>query len=244
MSDRSSTTTVPRTAMVFAAGLGTRMRPLTLETPKPLVQVAGRSLIDYALDDFAKVGVETAIVNVHHLADQIETHLAGRTAPKIVISDERPLLLDQGGGIRKVLPLIGDAPFYVYNTDAFWFDAPRSNLLTLAQAWDPDKMDAALLLAPTQGSVGVDWEGDFDLAPDGRIIRRAGPKSYVYAGVGLLKPQLFAQETQEVFKLAPFLFAAAEKGRLFGVVSEGLWLHVGSIDAIGAAERAIAARQE
>ena len=244
MSDSSSEFSVPRVAMVFAAGLGTRMRPLTLETPKPLVRVAGQCLIDYALDDCAAAGVETAIVNVHHLADQIEAHLVGRVEPKIVISDERAQLLDQGGGIRKVLPRIGEAPFFVWNTDAFWFDAPRANLLSLAQAWDPEKMDAALLLAPTHGSIGVDWEGDFDLTPQGRIIRRAGPKPFVYAGVGLLKPQLFAQETQEAFKLAPIFFAAAEQGRLFGVVSEGLWLHVGSIDAIGAAERAIAARQE
>ena len=152
-------------------------------------------------------------------------------------------MLDQGGGIRKVLPLIGEEPFYVWNTDAFWFDAPSVNLLKLAQAWDSEQMDAALLLAPTQGSVGVDWEGDFDLTPEGRILRRDGPKPYVYAGVGLLKPQLFAQHTQEVFKLAPVFFAAAEQGRLFGVVSEGLWLHVGAIDAIGSAERAIAARR-
>jgi MurNAc alpha-1-phosphate uridylyltransferase len=243
MSDTPPKFSFPQVAMVFAAGLGTRMRPLTLETPKPLVRVAGQSLIDYALDDCAAAGVETAIVNVHHLADQIEAHLVGRLAPKIIISDERDLLLDQGGGIRKVLPLIGDSPFYVWNTDAFWFDAPRNNLLTLAQAWDPEKMDAALLLAPTHGSVGVDWDGDFDLTPQGRIIRRAGPKPYVYAGVGLLKPQLFSRETQEVFKLAPFFFAAAEQGRLFGVVSEGLWLHVGAIEAIGAAERVIAARR-
>ncbi|WP_424363807.1 nucleotidyltransferase family protein [Methylocystis parvus] len=230
--------------MVFAAGLGTRMRPLTNTTPKPLVSVAGRTLIDYALDDFARAGVETAIVNVHHLADQIETHLAARTEPRVVISDERDLLLDQGGGIKKVLPLIGDAPFFICNTDAFWFGAPRSNLLTLAQAWDAEKMDAALLLSPTQGSVGVDWDGDFDLSPEGRIIRRAGSKPYVYSGVGLIKPELFAHETQDVFKLAPFLFSAAEKGRLFGIVSSGLWLHVGTVAAIGEAEKAIAALKE
>lgn len=233
----------PEIAMVFAAGLGTRMRPLTDVTPKPLVSVAGRTLIDRALDDFAAAGVKTAIVNVHHLADQIETHLAGRKEPQIVISDERPLLLDQGGGIKKVLPLLGDAPFFICNTDAFWVDAPRSNLLALAQMWDPEKMDAALLLSPTQGSVGVDWDGDFDLDADGRIIRRSGPKPYVYSGVGLLKPQLFANETQDVFKLAPFLFAAAEQGRLFGVPSSGLWLHVGTVAAIGDAEKAIAARR-
>jgi MurNAc alpha-1-phosphate uridylyltransferase len=231
---------VPKTAMVFAAGLGTRMRPLTDSIPKPLVTVAGRALIDRALDDFASAGVETAIVNVHHLADQIEAHLASREQPRIVISDERAKLLDQGGGIRKVLPLLGDDPFFICNTDAFWHNAPHSNPVALARAWDGAQMDAALLLAPTHGSVGVDWDGDFDLAPDGRIIRRAGPKPYVYAGVGLVKPQLFAQETEEVFKLAPFLFAAAEKGRLFGVVSSGLWLHVGAVAAIHEAESAIA----
>lgn len=236
-----SATGLPRTAMVFAAGLGTRMRPITDVTPKPLVSVAGRTLLDRALDDFARAGVTTAIVNVHHLADQIETHLQGRTEPRIVISDERAKLLDQGGGIRKVLPLLGDDPFYIGNTDAFWFDAPQSNMLALARAWDASRMDAALLLAPTQGSVGVDWEGDFDLTPEGRIVRRAGPKPYVYSGVGLIKPQLFAQETQEVFKLAPFLFEAAEKGRLFGVAAQGLWLHVGTVAAIGEAEKAIAA---
>ncbi|WP_330084909.1 nucleotidyltransferase family protein [Methylocystis iwaonis] len=228
--------------MIFAAGLGTRMRPLTDQTPKPLVTVAGRTLIDRALDDFARAGVETAIVNVHHLADQIEAHLAERREPNIVISDERPLLLDQGGGIKKVLPLIGEDPFFICNTDAFWFGAPQSNLLALAQAWNADEMDAALLLAPTQGSVGVDWDGDFDLSEEGRIIRRAGPKPYVYAGVGLIKPQLFAQETSDVFKLAPVLFSAAEKGRLFGVVSTGLWLHVGTVAAIAEAEKAIVAQ--
>jgi MurNAc alpha-1-phosphate uridylyltransferase len=185
--------------------------------------------------------VDTAIVNVHHLADQIETHLQDRRAPRIVISDERAKLLDQGGGIRKVLPLLGDDPFYICNTDAFWYDSPRSNLVALARAWDASEMDAALLLSPTHGSVGVDWDGDFDLSPEGRIIRRAGPKPYVYSGVGLIKPQLFSQETQDVFKLAPFFFEAAEKGRLFGVVAQGLWLHVGTVAAIEDAEKAIAA---
>jgi MurNAc alpha-1-phosphate uridylyltransferase len=232
---------MPRTAMVFAAGLGTRMRPLTDKTPKPLVRVAGQALIDRALDDIARAGVETAIVNVHHLADQIEAHLISRTAPRIVISDERALLLDQGGGVKKVLPLLGDDPFFICNTDAFWHGAPRSNLIDLAQAWRAAEMDAALLLSPTQGSIGVDWDGDFDLAADGRIVRRPGPKPYVYAGVGLIKPQLFAKATQDVFKLAPFLFEAAEKGRLFGVVSSGLWLHVGTVAAIDDAEEAIAA---
>jgi MurNAc alpha-1-phosphate uridylyltransferase len=232
---------IPKIAMVFAAGLGTRMRPLTDKTPKPLVRVAGQTLLDRALDDFASAGVETAIVNVHHLADQIEEHLSRRVRPRIVISDERTKLLDQGGGIKKVMPLIGDEPFFICNTDAFWFGAPHSNPVALARSWNADEMDAALLLAPTQGSIGVDWDGDFDLAQDGRIIRRAGSKPYVYAGVGILKPQLFAQATAEVFKLAPFFFAAADEGRLFGVVSSGVWLHVGTVSAIADAEKAIAA---
>jgi MurNAc alpha-1-phosphate uridylyltransferase len=229
--------------MVFAAGLGTRMRPITDKTPKPLVSVAGRTLIDRALDEFEEAGVETAIVNVHHLADQIESHLASRARPRIVISNERNLLLDQGGGIKKALPLIGDDPFFICNTDAFWIDAARSNILALAEAFDADRMDAALLLAPTQESVGIDWGGDFDLDAQGRIIRREGPKPYVYAGVGLMKPQLFAGVADDVFKLAPFFFEAARKGRLYGVVSSGLWLHVGTVAAIEEAERAIAARR-
>lgn len=236
------TRNIPDSAMVFAAGLGTRMRPLTDRIPKPLVQVAGRALIDRALDDFEAAGVRRAIVNVHHLADQVEAHLAVRTTPQIIFSDERPLLLDQGGGIRKVLPLLGEKPFFVCNTDAFWIDASGSNIDRLARAWDPAKMDAALLLAPTRGSVGVDWAGDFDIADDGRLLRPEGPRPYVYSGVGLLKPELFAEETAEVFRLAPLLFAAAARGRLYGVVAQGLWLHVGTIDAIAAAEQAIAAR--
>jgi len=229
--------------MVFAAGLGTRMRPITDRTPKPLVSVAGRTLIDRALDEFEEAGVETAIVNVHHLADQIESHLASRARPRIVISNERDLLLDQGGGIKKALPLIGDAPFFICNTDAFWIDAARSNILALAEAFDADRMDAALLLAPTQESVGIDWGGDFELDAQGRIIRREGPKPYVYAGVGLMMPQVFAGVADDVFKLAPFFFEAARKGRLYGVVSSGLWLHVGTVAAIEEAERAIAARR-
>ncbi|MCX7899255.1 MAG: nucleotidyltransferase family protein [Methylocystis sp.] len=230
---------VPGIAVVFAAGLGTRMRPITDALPKPLVSVGGRTLIDRALDEFAQAGVSTAIVNVHHLADQIEAHVRLRVAPRIVISDERKKLLDQGGGIKKILPLIGEAPFFVCNTDAFWADAPRSNIMALAERFDPEAMDAALLLAPTKNSVGVDWDGDFDLDAQGRIIRCEGAKPFVYAGVGLLKPQLFAAETQEVFKLAPVFFEAAAKGRLYGVVSEGLWLHVGTVAAIAEAESAL-----
>ena len=233
---------MPDTAMIFAAGLGTRMRPITNASPKPLVKVGGKALLDHALDRFAEAGVATAIVNVHYLPDQIERHLAGRAAPRVIVSDERALLLDQGGGIKKVLPLLGDRPFFVANTDAFWTEGAESNLSRLAAAWDPAKMDALLLLAATKGSVGVDWDGDFHIDAAGRLTRRREPEfaPFVYSGVGILKPGLFAGETRDVFRLAPIFFAAAEQGRLFGVPLEGAWMHVGTPDAIGEAERALA----
>ena len=232
---------VPKTAMVFAAGLGTRMRPITDTLPKPLVKVRGRALLDYCLDRLAENGVERAIVNVHWLADQIETHLAGRRAPKIIISDERSKLLDQGGGIRRALPMIGDDAFLICNTDAFWIEGPRSNLARLARTFDPDTMDILLLVAASAGAVGVDWPGDFGMSHDGRLEprepRHVAP--FVYTGVGIVKRQLFERETAEVFRLAPFFHAAAAKGRLYGVRLDGLWVHVGRPESIAEAELAI-----
>jgi N-acetyl-alpha-D-muramate 1-phosphate uridylyltransferase len=236
----------PDTAMVFAAGLGTRMRPISNTIPKPLVKVAGKALIDHCLDLFQKADVKRAIVNVHYLADQIEAHLEGRKSPNIIISDEREKLLDQGGGIKKVLTLFDTQPFYICNTDAFWIEGPVSNIARLADAWDPQHMDALLLVAPTQTSVGVDWQGDFHLASDGRLAKRAEGEvaDYVYSGVGIIKPQLFEKETQDVFRLAPFFFEAAQKGRLFGCALNGQWLHVGTPAAIDEAEAAIAHIQQ
>jgi N-acetyl-alpha-D-muramate 1-phosphate uridylyltransferase len=232
---------MPKTAMVFAAGLGARMRPITDALPKPLVKVAGKVLIDHCLDRFAEAGVERAIVNVHWLADQIEAHLALRRRPRIVISDERSRLLDQGGGIKRALPLIGDAPFFLCNTDAFWIEGPRSNLRRLAAAFDAERMDAILLVASSAGAVGVDWPGDFSFDAEGRLApredRHVAP--FVYTGVGIIKPELFAGETRDVFRLAPFFFEAARKGRLYGQRLDGLWLHVGRPEAIAEAERAI-----
>jgi MurNAc alpha-1-phosphate uridylyltransferase len=202
-------------------------------------------MIDYILDRFEAAGVETAVVNVHYLPDQIEAHLAARKHPKIFISDERGKLLDQGGGIAKALPLLGDDPFFVANTDAFWIEeGPQQNLLRLAGAWNPEKMDALLLVAATTLSVGVDWQGDFEMAADGRLTRRSesGVVPFVYTGVGIVKPELFTWQTQDIFKLAPIFFAAAEKGRLFGQRLEGVWLHVGAPDAVEAAERTMACR--
>jgi MurNAc alpha-1-phosphate uridylyltransferase len=232
---------VPDTVMVFAAGLGTRMRPVTETVPKPLVKIAGRTMVDHMLDRFAEIGVKRAIVNVHYLADQLERHLASRTMPEIIISDEREKLLDQGGGIKKVLPLIGDKPFFICNTDAIWLEGARSNLARLRERWDPDQMDVLLLVAASATSIGVDWPGDFFMDGEGRLTRRGerAVAPFVYAGIGILKPQPFAQVKEDVFRLAPFFFSAAEKGRLFGQRLDGQWLHVGSPAAIKAAERAI-----
>ena len=233
---------LPAKVMVFAAGLGTRMRPLTDRMPKPLVAVAGKPLIDHTLDRFAAAGVDTAIVNVHYLAGQIEVHLAARKIPKILISDERETLLDQGGGIAKVLPWLGQEPFFLANTDAFWVEGPANNLRCLAASWDPEKMDILLLVAAVAASVGVDSPGDFNMAPDGRLIRRSEREiaPFVYTGVGIIKPGLFAAETRDIFPLAPFFFEAAEKRRLFGQRLDGLWFHVGTPQAIEEAERKLA----
>jgi len=231
----------PSTAMVFAAGLGQRMRPITDAIPKPLVKIAGRTLIDHCLDRLAEAGVGKAIVNVHWLADQIEAHLTTRVAPQIVISDERARLLDQGGGIKKALPLIGDAPFFICNTDALWIEGPRSELDRLIRFFDPAKMDALLLVAQAAGAVGVDGPGDFTMDPFNRLTKREQRHvaPFVYAGVGIIKPQLFEGIAEDVFRLAPFFFRAAEQGRLYGVRLDGAWLHVGRPESIPEAERAI-----
>lgn len=225
--------------MVFAAGLGTRMRPISDHMPKPLVEVGGKTLIDHALDRLACDGVVTAIVNVHHLADHIENHLAGRQRPNIVISDERAMLLDQGGGIKKALPLIGSDPFILCNTDAFWIEGPRSNLRRLAAAWDPERMDVLLLVASVATSVGVDGPGDFTMDAAGHLSKRdeRGVAPFIYSGVGIIKPQLFMHETRDIFRLAPFFFAAGDAGQLYGVRLDGIWLHVGTPEAIAEADR-------
>ncbi len=228
--------------MVFAAGLGARMRPLTETVPKPMIKIAGKPMIDHMLDRFARVGTRTAIVNVHHFADQIEGHVSTRKDIEILVSDERDELLDQGGGIAKALPLLGSEPFFFCNTDALWLEGPRQNLLRLAEAWDPERMDFLLLVAATTASVGVDWPGDFLMAVDGRLTRRPerGVAPFVYAGVGLAKPELFAAETRKIFPLAPLFFEAAQKGRLYGQRLDGVWLHVGVPEMIAEADWIVA----
>ena len=234
-------TKIPEKAMVFAAGLGTRMRPLTETIPKPLVKIGGKAMIDTILDALAAAGVQQAIVNVHHLADQIEHHLVTRTHPEITVSEERARLLDQGGGIKKVLPLLGKTPFYICNTDAIWLEGPHSNIARLAEVWDADKMDILLLVASTANSVGVDWPGDFSMDQDGRLKKRYEGEvvPFVFSGIGLIKPEVFEALEGDSFRLAPLFFSAAERGRLFGLRLDGFWLHIGTMSAIAEAEQAI-----
>ena len=234
-------TTTPKNAMVLSAGLGTRMRPLTERMPKPLVEVGGKPLIDHVLDRLAAAGVERAVVNVHHFAEQLERHLAGRSKPEITISDERGLLLGTGGAVVKALPLLGEAPFFHVNSDSIWIDGVKPNLVRLAEGFDPAAMDALLLLAPTTGSIGYAGRGDFAFAADGRLTRRAerAVAPFVFAGAAILAPTLFKDAPQGEFPLTLLFDRAAEQGRLFGLRLEGLWMHVGTPDAIALAENAI-----
>jgi MurNAc alpha-1-phosphate uridylyltransferase len=233
----------PRTAMVLAAGLGERMRPLTDRMPKPLVPVAGKPLIDHVLDRLSAAGVERAVVNVHYLADLIECHLKSRAAPKIIISDERARLLDTGGGVIKALGLLGREPFLHVNSDTIWIDSVKPNLERLVEAFDPVTMDALLLLAPVATSIGYSGRGDFTMAPDGRLTRRPerDVAPFVYAGAAILRPELFDGAPEGAFSLTKLFDKAAGKGRLYGLRLEGVWMHVGTPDAIAQAEAAIKA---
>ena len=228
-------------AMVLAAGLGKRMRPLTDTLPKPLVPVAGKALIDHVLDKLADAGVTQAVVNVHHSADQIEAHVKGRARPRIVISDERGELLDTGGGIVKALPHLGAAPFFHMNSDTVWIEGVTPNLSRLAAQFDAARMDILLLLASTATSIGYDGRGDFNMAPDGRLSRRPERQvaPFVYAGAAILNPAIFADAPAGAFSLNRLFDRAADAGRLHGLRLDGTWMHVGTPEAIKAAEAAI-----
>jgi MurNAc alpha-1-phosphate uridylyltransferase len=235
--------TPPATAMVLAAGLGTRMRPLTDRMPKPLVPVGGKALLDHVLDRLAEAGVATAVVNVHYLADQIIRHVAPRTAPRVLISDERDSILGTGGGVVKALPLLGSAPFYHLNSDTLWIDGARPNLARLAEAFDPARMDILLLMAPTAGSIGYAGNGDYAMLSDGRLQKRKEHQvvPFVYAGAAIISPAIFKDAPDSEFSLTRMFDAAAEQDRLFGLRLDGTWMHVGTPDAIEAAERALLA---
>lgn len=228
--------------MVLAAGLGTRMRHLRDSTPKPLIRVGGKALIDHVLDGLSAAGVGTAVVNVHHLADRIEGHLRGRIRPRIVLSDERTGLLDTGGGVRRALPQLGGSVFFVHNADSIWRDGSAACLERLAAAWDGARMDALLLVAPRDEALGYDGGGDFDLDGEGRLRRRlpGRPAPYVFTGVSLASPALFEVSPEGAFSLNLLWDRAMAAGRLHGVRHVGRWMHVGTPEAIAEADRCLA----
>jgi len=232
----------PSKAMVLAAGLGTRMRPLTEKTPKPLIEVGGKALIDWGLDSLERAGVAEAIVNVHHLPGLMRAHLAKRAAPRIVVSDETDLLLESGGGIARALPLLGPKPFFVLNADTFWVDDGAPDLSGLALAWDAARMDILLMLAEMGKATGHSGRSDFLLAGDGRLTRSGGnPAGLIYAGAAIIHPRIFAGAKAEPHSLNRYFDLTAAEGRLFGWVMHGSWITVGTPDAIPAAEAAVAA---
>jgi len=230
----------PTKAMVLAAGLGLRMRPLTDRLPKPLVRVADRALLDHALDKLADADVGQAVVNVHYLPDQIIEHVAGRTRPKVTISDERDRVLGTGGGVVKALPLLGDTPFFHLNADTMWIDGVRPNLGRMAEAFDPAQMDILLLMAPTTTSIGYSGRGDYSMLPNGALRRRREQQvvPFVYAGAAILSPSLFVDAPRDEFSLTKIFDRANEQERLFGLRLDGVWMHVGTPDAVAAAEEA------
>jgi MurNAc alpha-1-phosphate uridylyltransferase len=233
----------PAKAMVLAAGLGVRMRPLTDRMPKPLVPVAGRPLLDHVLDKLAEAGVREAVVNVHYLPDQIIDHVAARMLPHVTISDERDAVLGTGGGVVKALPLLGNAPFFHVNADTLWIDGVRSNLARLAETFDPSRMDILLLMAPTTSSIGYQGRGDYAMAADGTLRKRKEHQvvPFVYAGVAIMSPAIFESAPAGEFSLTKMFDRANEQERLYGLRMDGVWMHVGTPDAIAAAEDAFLA---
>lgn len=234
---------IPTTAMVLAAGLGQRMRPLTRTRPKPLIRVGGRPLIDWVIDHLADAGVGTAVVNVHYLADQLEAHLKRADERlRIMISDEREQLLETGGGVAKALPLIDADPFYVINADNLWVDGAANALRQLASQWDDSVMDALLLLVPYARAEGYEGAGDFHMDQMGRLRRRVERRlaPYVFSGIQILSKRLFTDLPEGPFSLNLLYDRAMEAGRLFGAQHAGLWYHVGTASAIEETEAALA----
>ncbi len=229
------------TAMILAAGFGTRMRPLTDERPKPMVELAGRPMIDHVLARLEKVGIRRAIVNLHYRGDVLENHLNLRhQKPDILFSDERQMILDTGGGIKHALPLIGMQPFLLHNSDSVWLERETDNISRLFAHYDPEKMDALLLMAPVKTSLGYDGRGDFFIEPEGFLRRRAADESSpnVFTGVSILHPRLFNDCPNGAFSINILWDRAIKAGRVFGMPFEGLWMHVGTPEALSAAEKA------
>lgn len=228
-------------AVVLSAGLGTRMQPLTLTRPKPLIPVAGKTLLDHALDALDRANITHAVVNVHYLADQIVDHVRGRIAPKVTISDERERILDSGGGIAQAQTHLNPEPFLVLNADSFWLDRHQLALTQMIAMFDPTQMDMLMLVARHEASVGFAGAGDFFMDETGRLTRRgsAATAPCNYAGAVLMRPGLFDAWSGEPFSLNCTFDDAIAHGRLHGLWLDGLWLHVGTPQAIGDAEASI-----
>ncbi len=223
-------------AMIMAAGLGTRMRPLTRTLPKPLIKVRGRALLDHALDELIPAGIRKAVVNVHYLAEQVEAYCAARQDIDIHISDERAQLLDTGGGIRKALPLLGEQ-FAVLNSDNIWRSEATPALAQLLPHWQPERMDSLLLLAPRAAAVGYTRAGDFELGTDGRLSWRSSETAtYVYASIYLTRADIFAALPEGPVSTLQAWHAASARGRLFGHVFDGVWCDIGTPASIALAD--------
>lgn len=239
-----------RRAMVLAAGLGLRMRPLTDDTPKPLLAVAGKAMIDHALDHLAAIGIGDCVVNAHYLADMVAAHLGSRDLPAIHLVVEHDLL-DTGGGVSQARELLGPDPFYVVNGDILWRDGPTPALARLASAWDDGTMDALLLVQPTADAFGYDGGGDFFLGQTGGAgsgaaapMRRrdiGSPAPFVFTGIQLLHPRLFADAPEGAFSLNLLYDRAMAAGRLHGLVHDGEWFHIGTPEHLARADRHLSA---
>lgn len=233
-----------RHGMALAAGLGTRMRPITNDRPKALVEVGGRALVDWALDRYAMSGVSHGVVNVHHFSDLMQAHLARRTAsPRITISDEREEVLETGGGVVKALPYLGDEPFFVSNIDAVWIDTEQRELDRMRLAWDGGRMDALLLLVPLENTLGFPGKGDAFCEADGRVRFRGEASSapFAYAGTQILDPKVLAGRKPERFSMMEIWRDLAARGRLHGIVMKSFWMHVGDPQALLDAEARLTA---
>ncbi len=228
-------------AMVLAAGLGTRMRPLTLERPKPLVEVAGRTMVDHCLDKLADAGIARAVVNVHHFPGMVKDHLQARTAPAVSISDESEQLLETGGGMVNALPLLAADPFFCINSDNLWVDGPQDVFRQLSTAWKPKAMDALLLLVPHTRAANHKGKGDFHMDGAGRIsLRRSGRIApFIYSGIQLVSQRLLRDAPLGPFGTMLLWKRAMAEGRLYGVSHLGLWYEVGSPEAIAPTEEAL-----
>jgi N-acetyl-alpha-D-muramate 1-phosphate uridylyltransferase len=225
-------------AFILAAGLGTRMRPLTSDRPKPLITVGGQKLIDYAVDALRLAGVEHVIVNAHYHADQIEQWAQNVMGFNVMVSDESARLLDTGGGILKALPFLGNQPFFVLNSDGFWLEEKIPALQRLRESWNDAAMDCQLLICPVSKALGYEGQGDFQIGADGRLSRRtdASQEAFAYIGGYLVNPRLFTGVLEDKFSMNRLWDKAIAAGRLYGLVHDGLWLHVGTPEAVAMAE--------